>query len=90
MSPILNSIVDLLPAPRPPFNPTFTLINPSNPTLPLLGALWVHWPNGWLFTNAEGGWEYPAFLAVAAAVQGLLGPGALAIRLPRPKRPVPA
>ena len=46
----------------------------------LLGASWVHWKNGWLFTNAGGGWEYPVFLAVAAAVQALLGDGALALR----------
>ena len=45
----------------------------------LLGASWVHWKNGWLFTNAGGGWEYPAFLAAAAVVQALLGDGALAL-----------
>ncbi|HYC37826.1 MAG TPA: DoxX family protein [Usitatibacter sp.] len=44
----------------------------------LLGATWVHWKNGWLFTNAGGGWEYPLFLAAAAVVQALLGDGALA------------
>jgi putative oxidoreductase len=43
----------------------------------LLGASWVHWKNGWLFTNAGGGWEYPVFLAVATVVVGLLGDGAL-------------
>ena len=42
----------------------------------LLGATWVHWKNGWLFTNAGGGWEYPLFLAVAAIVQALVGDGA--------------
>ena len=45
----------------------------------LLGATWVHWKNGWLFTNAGGGWEYPLFLAAAAAVQALLGDGAFAL-----------
>ena len=45
----------------------------------LLGASWVHWKNGWLFTNAGGGWEYPVFLAVATVVQGLLGDGAWAV-----------
>jgi putative oxidoreductase len=25
----------------------------------LLGASWVHWPIGWLFTNEGGGFEYP-------------------------------
>lgn len=45
----------------------------------LLGATWAHWKNGWLFTNAGGGWEYPLFLAAAAAAQGLLGDGAYAV-----------
>jgi putative oxidoreductase len=48
----------------------------------LLGATWVHWNNGWLFTNAGGGWEYPVFLAVAVVVQALLGDGAFAARRP--------
>ena len=25
----------------------------------LLGAVWVHAPNGWLFSAPKGGWEYP-------------------------------
>jgi len=45
----------------------------------LLGAVWVHAPNGWVFNAANGGWEYPAFLAAAALVQSLLGDGAYAI-----------
>lgn len=49
----------------------------------LLGATWAHSGNGWLFTNEGGGWEYPAFLALAALVQALLGDGALAL-LPTP------
>ena len=37
-------------------------------TLPiLLGALVIHAPNGWVFNAPNGGWEYPAFLAAAAA-----------------------
>ena len=44
----------------------------------LLGALFVHSGNGWLFTNANGGWEYPAFLAASAAVLALLGDGKFA------------
>ena len=47
----------------------------------LLGATWVHWPNGWLFTNANGGFEYPLVLALAAVVQALLGQGAFPLRL---------
>lgn len=45
----------------------------------LLGALWAHAGNGWVFNAQGGGWEYPAFLAAAAAVQVLLGDGALAL-----------
>ena len=41
----------------------------------LAGALWVHSGNGWLFTSANGGWEYPAFLTLVALVVGLLGDG---------------
>ena len=46
----------------------------------LLGALYVHSGNGWLFTSPNGGWEYPAFLAVATFVQALLGDGAYALK----------
>jgi putative oxidoreductase len=46
----------------------------------LLGALAVHAPNGWLFTAPNGGWEYPAFLALAALAQALVGDGAYALR----------
>ena len=45
----------------------------------LLGALWAHAGNGWLFTAPNGGWEYPAFLAAAACVQALLGDGKFAL-----------
>ena len=46
-----------------------------------LGATWVHSGAGWLFTNDGGGWEYPLFLAVATAVQVMLGPGALRVKV---------
>jgi putative oxidoreductase len=46
----------------------------------LLGATFAHAGYGWVFSNANGGWEYPAFLAVAAVVQALLGPGAFALK----------
>ena len=46
----------------------------------LLGSIvLVHAGNGWLFTNANGGWEYPLFLTVAAMVQALLGDGAYSV-----------
>ena len=45
----------------------------------MLGALSVHWGNGWGFSGANGGWEYPALLAVLMLGQALLGPGAYAI-----------
>jgi putative oxidoreductase len=46
----------------------------------LLGALFtVHLPNGWVFTNPNGGWEYPAYLFVLCIAQWLVGDGALAL-----------
>ena len=45
----------------------------------LIGATWVHIGNGWVFSNAGGGWEYPVFLSVAALAQALLGDGAFAL-----------
>jgi putative oxidoreductase len=41
----------------------------------LAGATWVHAGNGWVFSAANGGWEYPVFLIAASAVQALLGDG---------------
>lgn len=49
----------------------------------LLGAAWVHLPNGWQHTSANGGWEYPAFLVAASLVQWLIGDGALALKRSR-------
>ena len=46
----------------------------------LLGAVSVHAPNGWVFNVPNGGWEYPAFLAVGTLVQALIGDGAYALR----------
>lgn len=45
----------------------------------LAGAAWVHLGNGWVFTSANGGWEYPVFLIAASLVQALLGDGKYAI-----------
>jgi putative oxidoreductase len=52
----------------------------------LLGATWAHAGNGWVFTSANGGWEYPAFLAAVAAAQALLGDGRFAFGSPITKR----
>jgi putative oxidoreductase len=46
----------------------------------LLGALVIHWPNGWLFTAKNGGWEYPAFLVMAQITHILAGDGAFALK----------
>lgn len=53
----------------------------------LLGATFVHFGSGWVFSNPNGGWEYPAFLSLAAVVQALLGPGRFALRLPQRRTP---
>lgn len=48
----------------------------------LLGALWVHSGNGWLFSASGGGWEFPLVLVLLALSVSLLGNGAFALRLP--------
>ncbi len=45
-----------------------------------LGATWAHSGAGWIFSNTGGGWEYPLFLAIAAAVVALQGNGSLALQ----------
>ena len=47
----------------------------------LLGAVFAHWGFGFFFMNQGGGWEFPAFWAVALAVQALIGNGAYALKL---------
>jgi putative oxidoreductase len=39
----------------------------------------VHGKAGWLFTNKDGGWEYPAFWVVGLLALALLGDGAAAL-----------
>ena len=58
----------------------------------MLGATYVHFGNGWVFSNEGGGWEFPAFWTVALVVQALLGDGAYAVTLERltGKAPSPA
>jgi putative oxidoreductase len=42
----------------------------------LLGTIvLVHGANGWMFANAGGGWEYPAFLIAASLALFFLGDG---------------
>jgi putative oxidoreductase len=48
----------------------------------LLGAMSVHLGNGWLSSNANGGWEYPLYLLATAMVVALLGGGRFAITRP--------
>ncbi len=45
----------------------------------LAGAAWVHAGNGWVFSAANGGWDYPAFLIAASVVLALLGNGRFAL-----------
>lgn len=48
----------------------------------LMGAALVHLPNGWVFSNPGGGWEFPVFWIFANLVQALLGDGVFALRSP--------
>jgi putative oxidoreductase len=45
----------------------------------MAGALMTHLGNGWVFSAAGGGWEYPAFLILASVVHALIGDGAWAL-----------
>lgn len=49
----------------------------------LLGALVIHAPNGWVFNAPNGGWEYPAFMALTALALALIGEGPYALRTAR-------
>ena len=50
-------------------------------TVPVLaGAVWAHLGNGWVFSNAGGGWEFPALLVALAVSIGLMGDGPHAIK----------
>jgi len=46
----------------------------------LIGALFTHAGNGWLFSAPGGGWEFPAFWIVASVAHALIGDGAYALR----------
>ena len=45
----------------------------------LIGATMIHIGNGWLFSNENGGWEFPAFWTLVLVVQALLGDGAYSL-----------
>lgn len=45
----------------------------------LVGAMWTHVGNGWVFSAPNGGWEYPLYLVVLSIAQFLLGDGALSL-----------
>lgn len=40
----------------------------------LIGATWAHIGNGWVFSNPNGGWEYPLYLIVISLVVALQAP----------------
>ncbi|MBN9308494.1 MAG: DoxX family protein [Devosia sp.] len=50
----------------------------------LLGSIYApHGAAGFFFSNEGGGWEFPAFWAIALVVQSLLGDGAFAVKRSR-------
>ncbi|QYX57133.1 DoxX family protein [Roseovarius sp. SCSIO 43702] len=46
----------------------------------LLGSVWAHAGNGWLFSAEGGGWEFPALLVALAVAVAIQGGGAFALR----------
>lgn len=55
----------------------------------LLGTVYVHAPNGWLFSSANGGWEYPLYLTLTALAVALSGEGSYALHLPATRKHQP-
>lgn len=50
-------------------------------SLPLLiGSVWAHAGNGWLFSAPNGGWEFPLLLVALAVAVAAQGGGAFALR----------
>ncbi len=46
----------------------------------LLGALWAHAGNGWVFSSEGGGWEFPLLLVLLASTVAIQGSGPFAMR----------
>ena len=46
----------------------------------LLGALWAHAGNGWVFSAEGGGWEFPLLLVLLAGAVAFQGSGPFALR----------
>ncbi|MEO9780494.1 MAG: DoxX family protein [Sedimentitalea sp.] len=46
----------------------------------LLGTVWVHSANGWLFSSEGGGWEFPLLLVVMAIAVVAQGAGPFAVK----------
>lgn len=45
----------------------------------LVGATLAHVPNGWVFSNPKGGYEFPVLWTLLLVVQALIGGGAHAL-----------
>lgn len=45
----------------------------------LIGSIVPHAANGFTFSNAGGGWEFPVFWSILLVAQAMLGSGAYAI-----------
>ena len=45
----------------------------------LLGVVWAHSGNGWVFSNEHGGWEFPVFLVAVNIAVLIEGSGRLSL-----------
>lgn len=61
----------------------FTRVAALGLALISFGAITAHAGNGWVFSSAGGGWEFPLFLGVTCLVLALTGPGAFALSASR-------
>ncbi|MWN06551.1 DoxX family protein [Gilliamella sp. Pas-s95] len=56
-----------------------TRIVSSLTVIQMVVIAFIHSVNGWSFSNAGGGWEYPAFMALTALSLALLGSGRFSV-----------
>lgn len=53
----------------------FTRVIAIIAVIEMLVITFIHYGNGWQFSNTGGGWEYPAFMTITALSLALLGNG---------------
>lgn len=63
------------------FTRVFSLIA----VIDMIGATYIHFNNGFIFSNQGGGWEYPAFMVIIGLALFFLGSGRYSLPIYRKK-----